>query len=67
MTMTQTALRWPVAGSVIMPNQPKSASATSPGGVSAIRTVILLRRRQLRLMMKRRSEGYDTSPRLYAF
>ena len=54
-----------MAGSVIMPNRPKSASATSPGGVSAIRTVVLLRRRQLRLMMKRRSEGYDTShPRM---
>ena len=60
MTMAHTALRLPVAGSVIMPNRPKSASATSPGGVSAIRTVVLLRRRQLRFTMKRRSDGYDT-------
>ena len=65
MTMAQIALRLPVAGSVIMPSRPKSASATSPGGVSAIRTVALLRRRQLRLMMKRRSDGYDTrQPRM---
>ena len=56
MTMAHTALRLPVTGSVIMPNRPKSASATSPGGVSAMRTVVLLRRRQLRLMTKRRSD-----------
>ena len=60
MTMAHTALRLPVAGSVIMPNLPKSASATSPGGVSAIRTVVLLRRRQFRFTMNRRSDGYDT-------
>ena len=44
-----------------MPNRPKSASATSPGGVSAIRTVVLLRRRQLRLSTKRHSDGDDTT------
>ena len=59
-TMPHTALRLPIAGSVIMPNRPKSASATSPGGVSAMRTVVLLRRRQLRFTMKRRTDGYDT-------
>ena len=48
MTMAHTALRLPVAGSVIIPSRPKSASATSPGGVSAIRTVVLLGRRQFR-------------------
>ena len=58
MIMAQTALRLPVAGSVIMPNRPKSASATSPGGVSAIRTVVLLRRRSCG--HPRRSDGYDT-------
>ena len=40
MTMAQTALRLPVARSVIMPNRPKSASAASPGGVSTIRTAV---------------------------
>jgi len=37
-----------VAGSVIMPRRPKSASATWPGGVSPIRTVIRLGLRQFR-------------------
>ena len=63
MTMAHTAWRRPVAGSVIMPSLPKSASATSPGGVSSIRTVVLLSRRQLRFKMKRRSDGYDTAHR----
>ena len=61
MTMAHTALRWPVAGSGIMLNRPKSASATSPGAVSAIRTVVLLRRRQWRLSTKRHRDGYDTA------
>ncbi len=49
--------RLALAGSVIMPNRPKSASATSPGGVSAIRTVVLLGLCRLRFTMKRRSDG----------
>ena len=36
------------------------ASATFPGGVSSIRTVVLLGLRQLRLVMKRRRDWYDT-------
>ena len=60
-TMAHTAWCRPVAGSVIMPSLPKSASATSPGGVSSIRTVVFLSRRQLRFKMKRRSDGYDTT------
>ena len=65
MTRAHTALRLPVARSVIIPNRPKSASATSPGGVSAIRTVVLLRLRQFRFATKRCSEVYDTAqPRI---
>ena len=58
--MAHTTLRLPVAWSVMIPSLPKSASATSPGGVSSIRTVVLLARRQLRFKMKRRNDGYDT-------
>ncbi len=60
MIMAHTSLRRPVAGSGTRPNRPKSTSATSPGGVSAIRTVVLLGLRQLRLVMKRRRDWYDT-------
>ena len=60
MISAHTTLRLPVAGSVIIPNRPKSASATSPGSVSAIRTVRTLRRPQLRFTMNRRSDEYDT-------
>ena len=55
MIMAQTSLRRPVAGSGISPNRPKSASATSPGGVSSIRTVVLPGLSQLRFRTKRRS------------
>ena len=55
-----TTLRLPVAGSVIIPSRPKSTSATSPGSVSAIRTVRALRRPQLRFLMNRRNDVYDT-------
>ena len=60
MISAQTTLRLPVAGSVIIPNRPKSTSATSPGSVSAIRTVRTLRRPQFRFTMKRRNDEYDT-------
>ena len=55
-----TARRCPVSGSWIRPSRPKSTSATSPGGVSPIRTVVLLRLLQFRFWMKRRSDWYDT-------
>ena len=61
MISAHTALRLPVAGSVIIPNRPKSTSATSPGSVSAIRTVRTLRRPQFRFLMKRRNDVYDTT------
>ena len=48
-----------------MPNRPKSISATSPGAVSSIRTVVWLRRRQFRFRTKRaqRRIRYRTPPR----
>ena len=61
MISAHTTLRLPVAGSVIIPNRPKSTSATSPGAVSAIRTVRTLHRTQFRFLMKRRNDVYDTS------
>ena len=42
MISAHTARRRPVAGSVIIPNRPKSTSATSPGAVSSMRTVVWL-------------------------
>ena len=60
MISPHTARRRPVAGSTIMPNRPKSTSATSPGAVSSMRTVVWLRRRQFRFRTKRRNDGYDT-------
>ena len=42
-----------MSGSWIRPNLPKSTPATYPGGVSSIRTVVLLRLFQLRFWMKR--------------
>ena len=60
MISAHTARRRPVAGSVIIPNRPKSTSATSPGAVSSMRTVVWLRRRQFRFRTKRRNDGYDT-------
>ena len=56
-----TVRRRPVPGSWTSPSRPKSISATSPGGVSSIRTVAALRRlRQLRRATKRCREVYDT-------
>ena len=43
-----------------MPSRPKSASATSPGSVSAIRTVRTLRLPQFRFRMNLRNDVYDT-------
>ena len=46
-----TTVSLPVAGSVIIPIRPKSATTASPGSVSAIRTVRKLRRPQLHLQI----------------
>ena len=60
MISARTTLRLPVAGSVIIPNLPKSASATSTGSVSDIRTVRTQRLPQFRFRMNRRNEVHHT-------
>ncbi len=60
MISARTTLRLPVAGSLIIPNLTKSASAISPGSVSAIRTMRTLRPPQFRFRINRRNDVHDT-------
>ena len=53
MISAHTARRRPVSGSPIRPRRPKSISATSPGALSSIRTVVALRLCQPRRRMNR--------------
>ncbi|MFC2032204.1 hypothetical protein ACFLUS_02380 [Chloroflexota bacterium] len=55
-TMTQTSRFRPLSGSHTIPRRQKSISATSPGAVSAIRTVVRLFLPQPLRAIKRRSE-----------
>ena len=61
MISAHTARRRPVSGSSIRPRRPKSISATSPGALSSIRTVVALRLCQPRRRMNRPTDAYETS------
>ena len=50
----------PVSGSWIRPRRPSSNFTASPGGLSSMRTLAELRRRQLRRWTKRCREAYET-------